>query len=153
MKGNIKISIITGFSILLALYVGSLLGVESLFYASIAAAVVSQSCYREVFVLGIKRLYGTLVGAVVGILFSFYLPHEFIYYAMGVTLIVFICNTLIKAPANMACIVFLAISTNLTDMSSEYYALHRILDTGIGVLSALIVAFIFRQFEKGRDTP
>lgn len=148
MKENLKISIMTGLSILLALYIGRDMGIDSLFYASIAAAVVAQNSHKEVFKLGIKRIYGTVVGAVIGIFFYYYLPHEFYSYALGIGIITYICSSILKAPANMACIVFMAMSLNIRDVSVDYYAIHRILDTGIGVFSALSVAYIINLLEK-----
>lgn len=147
MKDSLRISIITAVSIFITLFIGRLLGINSLFYAAIAAAVVSQTCYKEVFRLGIKRIYGTIIGAGMGILFYNHLPQSITSFALGIFIIVYICSEVLKAPANMACIVFLAISTNLDNISSEYYALHRVLDTSLGVTSALVVAFVFRTLE------
>lgn len=148
MKESSKISIITGTSILLALYIGKNMGIDSLFYASIAAAVVAQNSHKEVFKLGVKRIYGTVVGAVIGIFFYHYLPHELYSYALGTGLIVFICSSILKAPSNMACIVFMAMSLNIKGTSVEYYAFHRVIDTAIGVFSALLVSYIFSFLEK-----
>lgn len=154
MKDSLKISVITAVSIFVTLFAGNLLGIDSLFYAAIASAVVSQTCYKEVFKLGIKRIYGTIIGAGVGIIFFNHLPQSVISYALGIFFIVYICSEVLKAPANMACIVFLAISTNLDKTSSEYYAIHRILDTSLGVTSALVVTFVFKTLEnKVKGTP
>lgn len=152
MKESLKISIITGISILLALYIGRDMGIDSLFYASIAAAVVAQNSHKEVFKLGIKRVYGTVVGAVIGLFFYHYLPHEFYIYALGTSIIVFICSSILKAPSNMACIVFIAMSLNIKGISVEYYAFHRVIDTIIGVFSALLVSYIFSFLEKKRNS-
>lgn len=147
MRDSLRISIITAVSIFLTLFIGRLLGINSLFYAGIASAVVSQTCYKEVFRLGIKRIYGTIVGAGMGILFYNHLPQSITSFAVGIFIIVYICSEILKAPANMACIVFLAISTNLDNISGEFYAIHRVLDTSLGVISALVVAFVFRTLE------
>jgi len=143
MLENFKLSFITGLSILTTLAIGAFLHINSLFYASIAAVVVSQSCHKKVIQLGVKRLYGTIVGALTGLFFFHYLPHSIYIYALGVFLVVFICSNFLKAPSNMAGIVFLAISTNLGGMSSSFYAFHRIIDTGIGIISTVFVTVVF----------
>lgn len=147
MLENLKLSLITGISILTALSLGILLHINSLFYASIAAMVVAQSCHKKVIQLGIKRLYGTVIGALIGLFFYHYLPHSNYIYALGIFLVVFICSNFLKAPSNMAGIVFLAISTNLGGVSSFFYAFHRIIDTSVGIISAIIVTVIFKFLE------
>ncbi|MGB6128376.1 MAG: FUSC family protein [Psychrilyobacter sp.] len=144
MLENFKLSLITGLSILTTLAIGTFLHINSLFYASIAAVVVSQSCHKKVIQLGVKRLYGTIVGALMGLFFFHYLPHSIYIYSLGIFLVVFICSNFLKAPSNMAGIVFLAISTNLGGMSSSFYAFHRIMDTGIGIISTVFVTVAFK---------
>ncbi|UUV17328.1 FUSC family protein [Fusobacteria bacterium ZRK30] len=147
MLENLKLSLITGISILTALSIGTLLHINSLFYACIAAVVVSQSCHKKVIQLGIKRLYGTIIGALMGLFFYHCLPHSNYIYALGVFLVVFICSNFLKAPSNMAGIVFLAISINLGGISSSFYAFHRIIDTGVGIISTVFVTVIFTFLE------
>jgi len=147
MTDSLRLAIITSGSIFITLFIGNMIGINSLFYASIAAAVVSQTCYKEVFKLGVKRIYGTIIGAGIGILFFNTFPRSIASYAVGIFIIVYICSGILKVPANMACIVFLAISTNLNNISGEYYALHRVLDTSLGVVSAFGVTFVFRTLE------
>jgi uncharacterized membrane protein YgaE (UPF0421/DUF939 family) len=147
MPANLKLSLITGISILTALSLGTLLHINSLFYAAIAAVVVAQSCHKKVLQLGLKRLYGTIIGAFMGLFFFHYLPHSNYIYALGVFLVVFICSNFLKAPSNMAGIVFLAISINLGEISSSFYAFHRIIDTGIGIISTVFVTLIFTFLE------
>ncbi len=148
MKDNIKAALITSISVGLAIYTGDVLKVKSLFYASIAAAVVSQTSYKEVFKLGIKRIFGTLFGASMGLVFYWFLPHNLIFFAMGVLIIVLICSMYINVPVNMACIVFLAVSTNLKGAPAENYALYRVADTAVGILSALVVSYVFKYIEN-----
>ncbi len=151
MNKNVEISLITGISVLLSLYIGEKLSIDSLFYASIAAVVVSQSSHVEVLRSGLKRIYGTVVGAIIGILFFNFAPHSIFFYFLGIMFIVFICSNYLKAPSNMACIVFLAISTNLKGISSNIYAINRVLDTGVGVISAVLVAYIFSKILNKKE--
>ena len=148
MSENLKVSTITGISIFIALWVGSFLHINSLFYAAIAAAVISQSCHKMVIKLGLKRLYGTIIGALMGLFFYHFLPHEYYMYSFGVFLLVYICSTILNAPANMASIVFLAISTNLIGISSSFYTFHRIVDTSVGIISAIVVTVSFNFLES-----
>ncbi len=147
MKDSIKIAIITAVSVGLTIYLGSLLKISSYFYASIAAAVVSQTSYKEVFKLGIKRILGTLLGAGIGLIFFWILPHSFVYYSIGIFIIVMTCSLLINVPANMACIVFLAVSVNLKGAPPLNYAMYRVADTGLGIITAFTVSFIFKYIE------
>jgi len=143
MTEYLKVSIISAFSVLLALLIAVQVDINSPFYASIAAVVVSQAHHRKVIELGLKRLYGTLVGAAIGLLFYHFLPHSNYIYAMGILMVVYICSRFLKAPSNMAAIVFMAISVNLCGVSSSFYAVHRIIDTGIGISSTVLVTLLF----------
>ncbi|MCK5835431.1 MAG: FUSC family protein [Lentisphaeria bacterium] len=146
MSDNLKISVITAFSVLLSLVIAGQFELNSPFYAAIAAAVVSQPNNRKVIELGLKRIYGTLVGAAMGLLFFHYLPHNNYIYAVGIFIVVYICSRFLRAPSNMAVIVFMAISVNLCGVSSSFYAVHRIIDTGIGIASTVLVTLCFTFF-------
>jgi uncharacterized membrane protein YgaE (UPF0421/DUF939 family) len=151
MSESLKISLITSISVLMALCLGVVLHINSLFYATIASVVVAQLHHQKVIQLGLKRLYGTIVGAIMGLLFYHFLPHEYIIYAIGIFLVIFICTKYLKAPSNMAGIVFLAITINLDGMSSSFYAFHRIIDTGVGILSTVLVTIVFKFIENKFD--
>ena len=76
---------------------------------------------------------------------------------MGIFMVVYICSQFLRAPSNMAGIVFMAISVNLCGVSSSFYAVHRIIDTGIGILSTVLVTLVFTfltdKFECLVDKP
>lgn len=137
-------SIKTGLSLGITILIGNLLNIDSLFFAGIAAVICSQVKNIESIKVGIGRLYGTFIGASFGILFYEFFPANTLVLALGCTLIVFITQKFLKmSQSNIACVVFLAIMLNLEGKKdADYYALHRIFDTSLGVIVSIIVSHI-----------
>lgn len=145
-------SIKTGLSLGITISLGKLLNIESLFFAGIAAVICSQVKNIESIKVGIGRLYGTFIGAAFGIVFYKFFSASTFILTLGCTSIVFISQKFLKmSQSNIACVVFLAIMLNLEGKKdADYYALHRIFDTLLGVVVSIIVSHfkIFKHIHK-----
>lgn len=114
------------------------------FFAATAAIFSLQSNMATSWKLGFSRWIGTDIGAVIGFLFSFIpLTNPLVrtlVISFGIILIIYI-TTLIKQDLAVfiACLVFLAIMTNLKDGHPGTYALTRTLETGLGVIVSILV--------------
>jgi uncharacterized membrane protein YgaE (UPF0421/DUF939 family) len=59
---------------------------------------------------------------------------------LGIVAVIYACNRLGKpASVSIACIVLIAIMTNLKEVTPVAYAANRVLDTLIGIVIAIIV--------------
>lgn len=118
------------------------------FYAAIAAVSCLQGDLKNSLKIGIQRCIGTVLGGVVGLGFIYFfgndihtLIHSFAI-ALGLAIIIFSCNYLIKMPGSntIACIVFLAIATNImTGKDPYFWAIRRVITTTLGVIICLSV--------------
>lgn len=144
MSNETQLAIKTGLSVGLALFIGKILKIDSLFYAGIAAAICSQVEVKATMKQGLGRISGTIVGAFLGILIFYNLPHNVVVMGTGVTIIVYISYKYLKiAQANIASIVFLGILLENTHHLTPFsYFFHRVLDTSLGVVIAVFVSNI-----------
>lgn len=157
-----KRAVKTSIAVFLCMVIAILLRRENLFYSSIAAAVCLQQNYKQTFSLGINRLVGTLIGGAVGygiLQASLHIPgynnlYRVIVVPIMLLLVIYLCNVLGKSGAiPISCIVFLSIVANSNrEIDSAFlYVLDRVIDTGIGVVSAMIIdRFVLGGYEAGQ---
>ncbi|MEJ8306310.1 FUSC family protein [Saccharibacillus sacchari] len=153
---NIK----TAVAVLLCVLISFALKLEYPFYAAIATVIAMESSITSSYAAGKNRTMGTLVGAAFGGLFAFIEPHNAYLSALGIVCVIAVCNLLKwNKSVSIACIVFLAIMLNLRDGEPAFaYALHRVLDTLLGIGVAVLVNYFLippkhdRNLEKARST-
>lgn len=121
------------------------------FYAAIAAVSCLQGDLKNSLKVGIQRCIGTILGGGIGLGFIYLFGNEInngghsFEIALGVTIIIFSCTYLIKMSGSntIACIVFLAITTNIMMGKDPYFwAIRRIITTILGVIICLTVNWI-----------
>lgn len=134
---NIK----TGLSVLICL----ILWPNSLF-AAIAAVICVQSTVENSLKIGINRLVGTLLGGVLSLILLYlinaldlqkFLP---LIVAIGVSLIIYICN-LIKKPSacSISSITLMAILISQGSKDPLMYSVQRTVETAFGVIVAILI--------------
>lgn len=140
-----KRTIKTGFAVSLTLIISNFLELESPFFASIAVIIAMQSSIYESFRSGKNRMYATIIGAIIALVFSLLFPEDPILIGLGVIIIIYICNSLgLTASLQLASMVFLSIILNYREGSRLSYALNRTLDTFIGlIIGTLVNYFVF----------
>lgn len=144
MNKELELALKTSASVGLSLLVGKLLKIDSLFYAGIAAAICSQIEYKDSVKQGIGRIYGTIVGAILGVTCFYYFPRNNLTITLGIFVIVFLSYKYLKvAHANIASIVFLGIMLEINPSKTPlFYFFHRVLDTSLGVVIAVFISNI-----------
>lgn len=135
---NIK----TAIAVFICLLVLTLLKSDRYFYACIAAVISMQSSVYDSFVAGRNRMRGTTIGAVTGITLAYIGQNNIILTTLGVIIVIYLCNIFeFKKSVPIACIVFLAIMTNLDDMTPLVYGTKRLLETFLGIIVSVLVNF------------
>ena len=133
---NIK----TALSVFICIIIFQILKRPYPFYACIAAVICMQNSVQNSFVAGKNRMIGTIIGAIIGIVFSILIGQNAIVTGLGIVLVIYLCNLFKQdGSASIACIVFLAIMTNLKEGTSYMYALNRVFDTFIGIIVSILV--------------
>ena len=141
----------TGLAVCISLYLSSFLHLKSPIFAGIAAIIAMQSSVSESFIIGKHRIVGTIIGAFIGLLFSYLLPQNYIFLSIGVILVIHIHNILDwKKSLSLSSIVFLAIALN-RDNNRIYYALYRLIDTFLGIVVAMLVNYFIAMPNIEKD--
>ena len=141
----------TGLAVCISLYLSSFLHLKSPIFAGIAAIIAMQSSVSESFVIGKHRVVGTIIGAFIGLLFSYLLPHNYIFLSIGVILVIHIHNILDwKKSLSLSSIVFLAIALN-RDNNRISYAMYRLIDTFLGIVVAMLVNYFIAMPNIEKD--
>jgi uncharacterized membrane protein YgaE (UPF0421/DUF939 family) len=108
------------------------------FYACIAAVICMQRSVVHSLRVGRDRMIGTILGGLVGL--GVYLAMGPSWYAtgLGIVAVITLCNRFGKqGSVTIACIVLIAITTNLKEVTAAVYAANRVLDTLIGIVVAV----------------
>lgn len=133
-------SIKIAFAVFLCLLIFKGLHREFPFYACIAAVICMQGTPEDSLNIGKSRIIGTLIGGVVGYLLSLIALKSILITVLGVFIVVVICEYINKNSSTaIACVVLLAIMTNLRDTPPHIYAINRMIDTYIGIFIAVAI--------------
>ncbi|WP_035289370.1 aromatic acid exporter family protein [Clostridium sp. KNHs214] len=133
----------TALSVFLCIVTLKLLNMHYPFYACIAAVISMQSSVSDSFITGKNRMIGTSVGALIGLVFALVHPENSILTGIGIIAVIYFCNLLNKKSSiTIACIVFLAIMTNMKGQIPFIYSVTRLLETFIGIAIAVLVNYL-----------
>ena len=134
----------TAIAVSLTIFLSQIFNLKSPFFAGVAAVIAMQSSVAESFHMGKNRMYSTILGAIIALLFSLIAPENPLFIGIGIIIIIYICNLFkLKKPTTLSTIVFLSIILNYEEGSRVSYALYRTLDTFFGLaIGTLINYFI-----------
>lgn len=138
----------TGLSVSLSMLLAQLLNLRSPIFAVIGAIMSMKASVSESFIMGKNRMLGTLVGAALGLLLSYIFPQNAIFLGLGIILVIYVHNLFgWKKSISLSTIVFSVIFINTTS-SRLPYALHRILDTFVGITVSMVVNYFIASPNK-----
>lgn len=145
LKSIGKRTIKTGLAVGLSIFIAQLLNLNSPFFAGIAAIIAMESSISESLERGKDRMYATVLGGIVALIFSLIAPENPIFISLGVILIIYISDNLdIKGSLQLATIVFLSIILNYEEGSRLSYAVNRVIDTFLGlIVGTMVNYFVF----------
>lgn len=129
----------TGIAVALCVWIAQILKFEYPFYSAIAAVIAMQATIEDSLKAGVHRMQGTVIGALTGFLFALVLVHNPWWTGLGLIVTLSVLKYMKWHEAmNIASIVFIAITVNLTGKPLDY-ALNRIIDTTLGIVVAYLV--------------
>lgn len=138
----------TVLAVIITLIIAELFNLKSPILAGVAAIMTMESSVSESVLVGKNRVYGTILGALIGLMTSYLLFEtyilNYIFVAIGLVLLISICNYFGWDKATkMAMVVFLVIILG-TDKNKFNYALNRTIDTMVGVIIGTGINFSIR---------
>lgn len=139
----------TTIAVFLCMLIISFFPVENAFYACIASIVCMQQTLEHTIRVGLNRMKGTVVGALLGIgglMLQQYteLNLVIVLAPLGVLLVLYLCN-IMKMPASCSIggLVYLSILLVQRDMPPYLFGMVRTLETFVGIVIAMLVNFCF----------
>lgn len=150
MSEYTKKTIITIISIVITTIVGQSINVDpvGLFYTATICVIITHVDFEKLIENAKNRGVGTLVGGVIGILFSYIPMPLIIKIILGEIFIIFFCEKKLKIPSAIASVVFLIIIYKITSEPSYVYGFKRVLDTFIGIIITVLITYVFGKISK-----
>lgn len=134
----------SGIVVSLTILISNLLKLDSPFFAAIAAIIAMQASVSESLTMGKNRMFGTILGGVVALLFTYFVPSNILTIGIGIIIVIHICNILgWHKSIQLATMVFLSILMNYEEGSRLGYALDRTFATLVGLVVGTVFNYLF----------
>jgi uncharacterized membrane protein YgaE (UPF0421/DUF939 family) len=129
------------------------------FIACTAAIICLQDSMVKTLKVGLYRIFGTIVGAALGMLFLYvdmFIKYDFVYLLLvpvGIVVLITICNWLkINDSIVIGCVILLVILLQQTHEAPYLNGLRRLLDTTVGIVIAIAVnQYVFNPDRRKND--
>ena len=132
----------TAIAVALSVFLANILNLNSSFFAGIAAIITMQSTVAESFNVGKHRMLGTIMGAIVGVLFALVAPGNPIFIGIGIIILITLCNLFgWKKSVTISGIVFLSIMLVQEPGNRVFYGIYRSVDTFVGIIVAVLINY------------
>lgn len=148
--------------ILLLYQVGDYFGIADrgdAFLACVSGLICMRDSVEKSVSSGISRLWGTLIGAILGLIYLLidlaneYYVFNILIMAAGIIVLIVLCNVFhLHDSVIIGCVVFLFITLQQTDIDPLIHSIRRFVDTGIGIgISIGINHFVLNPKNKDTD--
>lgn len=132
----------TGIAVSIAMIISVFFETGNPFYVIIAAIIAMQPTVSDSWRIGLNRMLGTFLGAIIGVVFAYAIPVNPITTGIGIVVLITILNRFNwRESISIGSVVFIGIFLN--EGSNHFqYASGRLLDTSIGIGVAVIVNYL-----------
>lgn len=150
----------TVLAVFITLVIGHVLGRHNIFYGLIASIICLQKSGKETLNKGFSRMIGTFVGGGFGwIALEIFMRVDTNYrdfsvmflVPIGILIVIWFMNVFnVKSSIVVGCIVFIGCTAGFHETleATHTYVINRVIDTSIGILSALLVNYDYKSLLK-----
>ena len=143
-------------AVFLTLVVGHILGRHNMFYGLIASIICLQRSEKETIDKGLSRILGTFIGGGFGwIALEIFMRVDANYrdfsvmflVPIGILIVIWFMNVFnFKSSIVVGCIVFIGCTAGFHETidATHTYVINRVIDTLIGIVSALVVNYDYK---------
>lgn len=135
----------TAIAVILTLIICDVFNITNPFFAAIAAIIAMETSISGSLLIARERMYGTIIGASIALLFTFLFPVNYFSIGLGVLIVIYICDLFQwQNTIKISTIVFIAILLGFEEDGQVQYAIYRTLDTLLGLtVGTLINYFVY----------
>ncbi len=134
----------TGIAVMLCCIFGQFV-IQKMFFAVAACALSVQDTVRGSLKEGLGRVRGTMLGGLIGYLMAIIKPEDPILCGIGVMAVIYGCTILNTGGGIVSVVTFSAIYLGNISAEPGYYAIHRVIDTSMGVIFGVLVNYMFAR--------
>ena len=140
-------AIITILSVIITSIIGTIINMNKLglFYAAITCVVIVNVDFEELIKNAKDRAIGTIIGGIIGVLIAYLPIPTLLTLIIGESLVMIICEKILKIPSVIASVVFLIIIFNITSEEPFIYGLDRVLETFIGIIVTVAITYLGKK--------
>lgn len=115
--------------------------VDNMFYCATACVVTMQDTIKTSFKMGSQRVFGTLIGGLVGFLLVLISPANPILCGIGIMIVIKFCDILKLSSIVVASVTFFSLYLGYINSAPLVYSIQRVIDTSVGVIMGLIINY------------
>ena len=130
----------TGIAVMLCCIFTSFV-VDNMFYCATACVVTMQDTIKTSFKMGSQRVFGTLIGGLVGFLLVLISPANPILCGIGIMIVIKFCEIFKLSSLVVSSVTFFSLYLGYIDSAPLVYSIQRVIDTSVGVIMGLIINY------------
>ena len=115
--------------------------VDNMFYCATACVVTMQDTIKTSFKMGSQRVFGTLIGGMVGFLLVLISPANPILCGIGIMIVIKFCDIFKLSSLVVSSVTFFSLYLGYINSAPLVYSIQRIIDTSVGVIMGLIINY------------
>lgn len=115
--------------------------VDNMFYCATACVVTMQDTIKTSFKMGSQRVFGTLIGGIVGFLLVLISPANPILCGIGIMIVIKSCEILKLSSLVVSSVTFFSLYLGYINNDPLAYSVQRVIDTSVGVIVGLIINY------------
>ena len=115
--------------------------VDNMFYCATACVVTMQDTIKTSYKMGWQRVFGTLIGGLVGFLLVLISPANPILCGIGIMIVIKFCEIFKLSSLVVSSVTFFSLYLGYIDSAPLVYSIQRVIDTSVGVIMGLIVNY------------
>lgn len=130
----------TGLAVMMCCILTSFV-VDNMFYCATACVVTMQDTIKTSFKMGWQRVFGTLIGGLVGFFLVLISPANPILCGIGIMIVIKCCEIFKLSSLVVSSVTFFSLYLGYIDSAPLVYSIQRVIDTSVGVIMGLIVNY------------
>lgn len=115
--------------------------VDNMFYCATACVVTMQDTIKTSYKMGFQRVFGTMIGGLVGFLLVLISPANPFLCGLGIMVVIKCCEVFKLSSLVVSSVTFFSLYLGYINSDPVTYSIQRVIDTSVGVIMGLIINY------------